>query len=493
MPVAEDAGDITVDHLRLDGQRMNTDVATAITAADLDRPIDGAPTLSLTLEDPKRQLLRSGIFDSRITCQIETYGFAYELAQVRKTGDGLQLTFEDLVVASLRRHTDPLKVAAGTMSRADFVVQRLLAEEPWIKPNVAGTARQLAKVELARGNPDRTTGAAADQTPEDSWTAGKRVLGEIGWRLFVGSPNQLNITNDEWIMRYDSAYRFAEFVDGVDVIDFDWDSGKPVATATITVRAKRYFAAPGVPVDLADVGLGSGKWIISDIKQSLFSSLQTVTVIKPQPLLPEPEPPAAPPATASLGAAEGTPSPGGDAGTAGGPGSGTGQQVRPGGVSPTGYIWPVHGTITSGFGTRDGRMHEGLDIAVPVGTPVLASRPGTVTFAGNAPGYGYVVYLSHAGDPNLTRGGQEGASIATAAETRYGHLSRFNCRRGQQLQQGDTIGWSGGQPGTPGAGDATGPHLHFEIRIGGAARNPNDFLFGTGNTNDYLTRGGRAV
>jgi murein DD-endopeptidase MepM/ murein hydrolase activator NlpD len=223
------------------------------------------------------------------------------------------------------------------------------------------------------------------------------------------------------------------------------------------------------------------KFLVANIKRSLFTDLAEVTLTGPRPALPEPDPPPGPDLGADLGSLEGQ-----DTADASKPGAGSdvGTQTRQGAVSTAGFAWPVQGTISSGFGSRNGKMHEGLDIAVPVGVAVIASKDGTVTFAGLQSGYGNVVYITHGGGLS----GSPRFEAAHEQETRYGHLSKFNCRRGQVVRQGDVIGYSGGAPGSPGAGDATGPHLHFEIRIGGVARNPMDFLQGTASTKDTYKR-----
>jgi murein DD-endopeptidase MepM/ murein hydrolase activator NlpD len=127
-------------------------------------------------------------------------------------------------------------------------------------------------------------------------------------------------------------------------------------------------------------------------------------------------------------------------------------------AGPTAYYGsPVEGgRITGQFGEqRKDHVHAGVDIAVPVGTPVKAVADGVVTKAGLMGGYGNVIIINTGG-----------------AETRDGHLSRFNVTEGQRVKIGDIIGYSGGAVGSPGAGDATGPHVHHEVRVGGHAVKP---------------------
>ncbi|MBW3642598.1 MAG: peptidoglycan DD-metalloendopeptidase family protein [Actinobacteria bacterium] len=119
-----------------------------------------------------------------------------------------------------------------------------------------------------------------------------------------------------------------------------------------------------------------------------------------------------------------------------------------------GCIWPTSGRVTSGFGTRWGRLHAGVDIGAPTGTPIWATKDGTVIFSGVQSGYGNVVILSHGG--GLT--------------TLYGHQSRIAASNGQRVGQGDTIGYVGS------TGRSTGPHLHFETRYGSSPRDPRGCL-----------------
>ena len=123
------------------------------------------------------------------------------------------------------------------------------------------------------------------------------------------------------------------------------------------------------------------------------------------------------------------------------------------GSSSSGFIWPVNGVITSGFGWRWGRMHEGIDIAAPTGTSIRAAASGTVIFAGWMGGYGNLTIIDH------------GNGLATA----YGHQSAIYVGGGS-VSQGTVIGAVGS------TGNSTGPHLHFEVRVNGSAVDPMGYL-----------------
>lgn len=128
-------------------------------------------------------------------------------------------------------------------------------------------------------------------------------------------------------------------------------------------------------------------------------------------------------------------------------------QMLPG---PQKYLWPAKGVLTSGFGWRWGRPHRGIDIAAPVGTPVIASAPGVVTTAGwNRWGYGNLVEIRHP-DGSLTL---------------YAHNHRIKTRVGQSVYQGQQIAEMGS------TGLSTGPHTHFELHPAGkGAINPVPLL-----------------
>ena len=110
--------------------------------------------------------------------------------------------------------------------------------------------------------------------------------------------------------------------------------------------------------------------------------------------------------------------------------------------------------FTSGFGTRWGRMHKGTDFAAPTGTEIYAPADGVVTFAGWSSGYGRLVKVQH----------------AFGIETRYAHQNQIRVEVGQRLSRGDRIGDIGN------SGRSTGPHLHYEIRVGGRPVNPMIYI-----------------
>ena len=118
------------------------------------------------------------------------------------------------------------------------------------------------------------------------------------------------------------------------------------------------------------------------------------------------------------------------------------------------FAWPVQGRLTSRFGWRRSRMHEGIDIGAHSGTPVHAAEAGRVVYASRLGGYGNVIVLRHGG----------------RYETVYAHNRRFHVAKGTEVRKGDVIAEVGS------TGNARGAHLHFEVRRDDDARDPLLFL-----------------
>lgn len=109
---------------------------------------------------------------------------------------------------------------------------------------------------------------------------------------------------------------------------------------------------------------------------------------------------------------------------------------------------------TSGFGPRWGRLHAGTDFAGPIGTPIYATADGVVIIAGWSSGYGRLIKIQH----------------EFGIETRYAHLNSIKVTEGQRVSRGERIGDMGN------SGRSTGPHLHYEVRVGGAPVNPMIYI-----------------
>lgn len=135
-------------------------------------------------------------------------------------------------------------------------------------------------------------------------------------------------------------------------------------------------------------------------------------------------------------------------------------------LAATPTIFPVKGLITAGYGYRKSpftgkrELHEGLDIAAPYGSPIVATADGIVTFAGPLAAYGNVVFVDH----------------GHAFSTFYGHCSSYRVREGQRVRRGEVIAYIGT------TGRTTGPHVHYEVHVNGIISNPLKYALETSGT-----------
>lgn len=118
------------------------------------------------------------------------------------------------------------------------------------------------------------------------------------------------------------------------------------------------------------------------------------------------------------------------------------------------FMYPINTRITSYYGPRWGRIHEGIDFAAPMGSPIRAVSSGRVVYSGWASGYGKVVIIQH----------QRGL------KTLYAHNSKLLVRLGESVAKGEVITRSGN------TGNSTGPHLHFEVQVNGRPENPLNYI-----------------
>jgi len=130
------------------------------------------------------------------------------------------------------------------------------------------------------------------------------------------------------------------------------------------------------------------------------------------------------------------------------------EAARAAGTAPSSLIWPASGWVSSEFGIRWGRNHNGIDIAAPTGTQVRSAARGTVRHAGPMGSFGNLVIIDH------------GGGVATL----YAHLHSVGVREGQRVDVNEPIATVGS------TGRSTGPHLHFEVRRSGKAVNPRTLL-----------------
>ena len=254
------------------------DVIGAITEPPAMRlTIDGASTLELTCADHDRRLLRSPVVDERSWAVVN--GVHFELVALAKAGDAVTLTFEDAIVAALRRRTKPLSAPAGTTTRARFVAR--LAREAKVPYQVDDEKRGVVQNPLQR---------SIGGEKSSSWEVlGADVAEPINWRRF-SDGKRLIVGGDEWLMSRRRAPRtLREHTDGVQSIDFDLDVAKRASTAKVQCDARLVSLLPGDPIKVQGVGPGDGLWLVSEVDRRLTTTRCDVTLVRKTHVLKEPK------------------------------------------------------------------------------------------------------------------------------------------------------------------------------------------------------------
>lgn len=423
-----------IEDLRIRGQDIRENLADDVVGPPaLDLSTQETSQLTFTVYDPDFRLLRSGLFVKRSL--VTWLELEFEVAAVETGGAAgmpiVGVTARSKGIQKLRRQFGARLYKNS--SPTDLV--RRLGEDVGLKVVAQKTSR---KSTVGRLDPK-------GGTPESSWDAILRMAREVGfWAfeaagvLYFGAPSWLIKRGRDFTVAYLRPGRHEMRPTQVPTCRRSVDA-RSAATVDLALGYDQGGKVrPGHVLNLRGVPTFGGDYIITGVSMAL-DNLSDVSVSAATPIDPEPEPPDSSSRDSELG-------------------SGTDPTGK--GLSDEGFIWPAQGVITGHFGDpryENGvldHIHEGIDIACAIGTPVVAAKAGRVSFAGSSSGYGSLVTIDHGG-------GQE---------TRYGHLSRFACSAGAEVAQGRVVAYSGN------TGTSSGPHLHFETRFGGAARDPLDYL-----------------
>lgn len=238
--------------------------------------IDGASTLELTCADHTRKLLTSPVVDERSWAAVGEVNF--ELVAVSKSGDSVRLTFEDAIVAALRRRDKPLSAPAGTTTRARFVAR--LAREARVPYLVDPEKRSVVQNPLQR---------SIGGEKSNSWDVlGADVAEPINWRRF-SDGKRLIVGGDPWLTSRIKPRTLREHTDGVQSIDFDLDVAKRASTAKVQCDARLVSLVPGDPIKVHGVGPGDGLWLVSEVDRRLTTTRCDVTLTRKTHVLKEPK------------------------------------------------------------------------------------------------------------------------------------------------------------------------------------------------------------
>lgn len=269
-----------VGELRLVSQtkkRQALDIIGAVSEPPTMRlTIDGASELRVSVADHQRKLLKSPVIDERAWAVAG--GIHFELVGLSKSGDYVTLTFEDAIVAALRRRTKPDSVPAGTTTRARYVAR--LAREAEVDFRVDDEKRGVVNSPLERSIGGEKT---------SSWDVlGSDVAEPINWRRF-SDGKRLVVGGDDWLMSRYQPRELREHIDGVQSIDFDLDVAKRASTAKVQLDARLKAFIPGDPVKVAGCGPGDGLWLVSEVERRLTTTRADVTLTRKTHVLKEPK------------------------------------------------------------------------------------------------------------------------------------------------------------------------------------------------------------
>jgi hypothetical protein len=263
-------GAVAVGDIIFNGAGLTADVSNAVTDIIVERSIANASTVTLQLDDPLRQILRSGIFNQGDSLVLD--GLPFTLVSFAKASDQLQLTFEATGVYLLRQRTGLTNYNSQT--------------------DVTGFAKQLVNEVSGLGFVGYTTaltqenaisigrGTSSDPT-EDSWTCLVRIATTIGWRVWESANTVYFGPDPYWLTHFGTQGVLQEFTDQVQNMDWDYDVGLPFGNLTVTAMTNLWVYNPGTPVTVAQMGVATGIWLVNDMQRDLFNPQATITLMVP--------------------------------------------------------------------------------------------------------------------------------------------------------------------------------------------------------------------
>jgi hypothetical protein len=304
------------------------DYRLALGNAILQKTIMGASTLTLQLNDPNRQLIKNIVAQgTTLTIKEGTKNLRFTLVQFVKASDQIQLIFESETIYRLRNQRGVIATTTGTGVTPFMhgLVTALNKGKKTTDPTYIGfkavdyattwsklagnSKKPIVQIGLGRGT---TTDPA-----EDSWTAMTRIASGVGWRLWE-NENTIYFGPDEYwlglltekkvggknvavppinLMKGANApvQILQEWSDtGVQLIDYDWDVGKPYAQATVTALLDNWQYNLGEIVHVSNLGPGSGYWMVSGMQRDMFLPQATITLQVPMPFASVYDPTSAP-------------------------------------------------------------------------------------------------------------------------------------------------------------------------------------------------------
>jgi len=291
-------GPVDLGSILLGGKVLDTSYQEAIIDMFIQRTLTGISIVTMQLADPYRKLLQTIV---RANEKIVIDGLEYTLVQTMKASDQLQLVFESSLVHKLRLLSGQTKSTvgynitqfiSGLVQEAGGVLKGPDYEKIW--PFI--TKQPIYKLALARGT-------TADKN-ENSWTCMSRLASSVGWRLWESAGVIYFGPDEYWLGNVTLPSGKAgsppinaalgttgknlpilkEFTQQVQLIDFDWDIGKPYGQATVTCMLDNFNFNIGEIVQLQNMGPANGYWMVAGTQRDLFMPQATVTLQIPMPI-----------------------------------------------------------------------------------------------------------------------------------------------------------------------------------------------------------------
>lgn len=275
-------GDIIVN-----GESLDINVQNALVTAQVDLSISQASTFTLTLNDPTRAILQSGIFAQKSIISLSgLIGDQFQLVEVDKEQSVITATFEAYVVAALRTATGAITIAPNQMSRTEFA--KLLVSQISGATFVQPPPSYLKSIGYDTNSKEQLSRGTTDLPLEDSWTCLQRIASEIQWVCFeyfgaVYFGPYTYLTSVSPVMQP------TEFSGGIDTIDGTYDVNAPLTTMTITCKADSWTPGLGACIELTTLGPYNGNWLVSEMERVDIAEPDiTITIMQPLTGLPEP-------------------------------------------------------------------------------------------------------------------------------------------------------------------------------------------------------------
>jgi hypothetical protein len=245
------------------------DLSDSLQDALVMRTTQGASTITLQIADPYRTVLQGNLFQWPCTLVVDNLEFS--LVEITKEGDTVQFVFEAYNVALLRQFTG-VQATSNTTDIAGFIHSLIVQANPNM-----GLVTQTGGV----GTPVAIGRGTSGDTTEDSWTCIQRVVTSAGWRCFEVNGT-IFLGSDQFFLDVPSQGTLSEFTQSIQNIDFDYDIGKPIGTATVTGTSADWSYPPGAVVWTLGMGPMDGQpWLVQDCQRDLFNPQMTATLYIP--------------------------------------------------------------------------------------------------------------------------------------------------------------------------------------------------------------------